>query len=146
MTPGLRKYHRAFWFSAALILPALFVAAVYALPEPVLAKTEMTSGEPELPKMLRQVETDGFVVQLRADHTQAEYQVVVDPVRMLNIPEALVYLKQGPDTSPEQGILLGKLSGNQVHHFPAPTEIEIENLLIQIYNPFSNAFIAQIKL
>ena len=43
MTPTLRKKHRFFWILAALILPLLFVAAVWQIPQPAY--------ESELPDM-----------------------------------------------------------------------------------------------
>ncbi|MEK7257590.1 MAG: hypothetical protein AAB316_22735 [Bacteroidota bacterium] len=147
MTPFLRKYHRAIWNAFAIVLPALFVAAIFALPKPI-ADSQFNSRQPAaLPQVMKSIETEGFLINLRANPATNERQLEIIVRKPLTVPTALVYLTETAESKPENGILLGNLTATGEHRFELGAAANIETYpFLLLFDPVKNQAIENFEL
>lgn len=96
MTPTLRKAHRYIWFSLAVLLPAGWLAAIWAIPGDVW----QTPVRPEQPAPLAIVvqskESGDFVVNLRQDSAGGRKQIEIFIKKPLLTPNTTL-IAEGPE-------------------------------------------------
>ena len=65
MTPSLRKKHRLVWMSFSVILPALFIAAIFNIPKLWHQEQLPLSNPDAFPTILSQEDSENFLLNLR---------------------------------------------------------------------------------
>lgn len=144
MVPQLRIWHYRIWLALAMALPALMVAAIFALggeiPDAAAGKTSLAA----LPTVIAGGQSASNSVLLRSESDKGPaQQLEIQVNQTLKNPEVLVYLDFSSNTSQ----LLGRLTTMGVHRFDIQAEIpgnEIRS--IRLFDPIKNKVIDLIPI
>ena len=146
MTPALRKYHRVFWLGMAAILPVFYLAAIFAIPEPIPDTSAHNTGPEELPIVIRTKATQIFDLAVRADTVSQSFQLEVIVRKPLTYPEAVIYVSFDPSLKVSKRILVGRLSSLGVHRFALGDSGVNGTYEIEIMDPIKNRIIEHTEL
>lgn len=111
MTPQLRKIHRYSWFALALVLPAIWVASIWVIPEGVYQDPVRPMQADALETLVRSKESDGMRFSLRQDASGVQQQLEVLILKPLAQANATLVLEANPE------VVLGQLGTRGVWRF-----------------------------
>lgn len=144
MTPALIKHHRTAWFFLLGFLPVLFLAAIAVLPETKPTPAPIDDQPAALPAVLKSGETKQFAARLRGAGNE-ERQLEIEVLRPLTNASALVYLTNEAPSKPQDGILLGILSSQNIYRFNIGENGGPQPIIV-VFDPIKNLVIQTIKL
>jgi hypothetical protein len=147
MTPSLRKYHRLLWRLLSVAIPVVFIAAVVALPQVVKVQRPVDYQPGALPEVWKTASNEAFTAFWRGDNSDGEQQLEIVVKTPLTTPATLVYLSEKPNSLPEQGILLGKLTATGVHRFRLGNRVSVDKTYtLLFFDPIKNRVIHTLSL
>jgi hypothetical protein len=124
MIKPLRRYHFTLWRILAVVMPFLFILAIWLRPD---SRSDYHSVEKDY----------SFGLQHLSDSTS---QINIDVKNPLRVPSCIVYASIG-----QQRVLLGKLGSQGTYRF----EIENKNqrdVELRLYDPLSKKEITTVSL
>lgn len=140
MTPSLRNAHRRIWFVLAILMPVIFIAAVYAIPK-TQSDTSSRDYVDVLPVVHHSGHSDQFSVKVRSNEANTSQQLEVMMNTPLTAPECLVYLK----CAENEKILVGKLGSKGNYHFDLGNTAIAKQCQVEFFNPFDNSIVEMIS-
>lgn len=131
MTPTLRKAHRYTWFGLAVLLPALWLASILAIPDTLWEEPVRAPESPALPVLVVSKQAGDMVLNLRQD-TSGRQQLEVLLQKPLEQPNTVVILEGKTDW------VLGQLNTRGIRRFAlgnlmaaTPLRLRIEDRIRQ---------------
>lgn len=113
MTVRQREIHFFTWVALSVLLPMGWLAAIIALPRPVVQEPVRQAAEEPLPIIVHSAQAGDFIVNLRRDISDNRRQIEIFIQKPLTAPNVSVRLKTNPDSE----ILLGALGTRGFYRF-----------------------------
>ncbi|MCB0618313.1 MAG: hypothetical protein KDC43_14155 [Saprospiraceae bacterium] len=144
MTPSLRRRHRLIWVVSAFLLPILFIAALWVIPEPAIdgdfnPPTARPYSEP-----IGQASTEAFSGVLRRDGNLPGWQLEVQLKEHLAAASIQLYLAENG----QRRRLLGHLQapGSYFFHFFPEAAPSTDVLELQLYDGIKRQALKELRL
>lgn len=126
MTPVLRTVHRYTWFALALLLPAVWVAALLSRQDMPVQKPVRLEPQAALPIVLESRRSGPFLLNLRSDSVDRQLQLELFIQRPIEQPNTMLWAMTPGDST---GILLGSLGTRGVYRYSLDGIIQEQALL-----------------
>jgi hypothetical protein len=122
MIKPLRRRHRQIWILWTLLLPAGIILAWLAIPNQPSIKLLSEKTETLLPDVIRSVDKKDYLVTLRSNKEQTQWQLEWKIKTILTVPSAVIYRIINPAADISQQQLIGRIEARKDYVFELPAD------------------------
>jgi hypothetical protein len=113
MIKSLRKRHLQIWALWAVLMPVGIIAAWLAVPQKAVDKLLQPEAGTALPVAIQSVEKESYIVTLRSNKENTQYQLQWINRKPSTVPSSLIY-----KVSPPENELVGRVDARGTYYFP----------------------------